>query len=236
MTSAASRIPPTFDGFPCLVTRFGHTPLRHISLLPADWPRARLLEVARRQVAANRLDTCLCLSMKEGVYLSPDGEEWTGTLAVWGLPLAGRLRLPETIPLTEELRGRQGRLESFIDRVAARDGYLVGDGLEGGRRATTADVQRLSGPGACGATPGLARCAACGQLRGEFLAVAGEGNGDLTPRVLDVHCRCQNHNRCAGCGGPLADGRLSAYEYDEAGGQVIYRAAYAGLGHRCHCG
>jgi len=28
-----------FDGYPYLVARIGRTQLRHITLLPADWPR-----------------------------------------------------------------------------------------------------------------------------------------------------------------------------------------------------
>ena len=61
----ASRHPPEFEGFPFLVTRVGHTPLRHIALLPADWSFDRLAEAVRRQARANRLDTCLCLGPTE---------------------------------------------------------------------------------------------------------------------------------------------------------------------------
>jgi hypothetical protein len=233
LTTLESRIPPTFEGFPYLVTRIGHTPLRHINLLPADWPRERLLVVARRQVAANQLDTCLCLSMAEGVYLTPDGKDSSGGLIVFGMPLTGRLLLPEPLPDTEELRTRARALDAFIERVAATDGYLVGDGLEGGRRASPAEVRRLTGHDARGLPRGLSPCPDCGMPRGEFLAVQGEGNGDRTPRVVDVHCRCQNRNRCARCGGPLASGRLSAYHYDERLRRVLYLAAYAGLDHRC---
>jgi hypothetical protein len=63
--------------------------------------------------------------------------------------------------------------------------------------------------------------------------VAGEGNGDMTARVVCVHCPCENHNCCAACFEPLAETRLSAYRYDEAGGCVYYLAAYAALSHRC---
>ena len=55
----------------------------------------------------------------------------------------------------------------------------------------------------------------------------------MTPRVVRIHCRCENHNRCAACCEPLADTRLSAYGYDEARGSVYYLAAYAALSHRC---
>jgi len=52
---------PPFDGYPYLVTRIGHSALRHLALLPADWSRERLVDLARRQRDANRLDTCVVL-------------------------------------------------------------------------------------------------------------------------------------------------------------------------------
>lgn len=226
-------LPSTFEGFPYLVTRIGHTPLRHISLLPATWSREGMLEVARRQVAANRLDTCLCLGHDDAVYLGPDGSETKGTPLVVGIPLTDRLLLPEPVADTPELVGRKASLRIFCERIAPQGGFLVGDGLEGGRHATPADVMRLGGRDGSGIPAGLLRCADCSGLRGEHLAVKGEGNGDMTPRVVDVYCRCQNHNRCARCGGPLTAGRLSAYEYDEVLGELMYRAAYSGLAHRC---
>lgn len=224
---------PTFQGFPYLLTRIGHTPLRHVALLPAEWSREKLLDVARRQRDANRLDGCLCLSMEEGVHLSLEGGERTASLQVWGIPLTGALHLPEPVPETGELAARRRALDAFVQEVGKAGGYLAGDGLEGGRRATPADVARLSRLGRDGVPAGLVRCDACGFHRGEWLAVKGEGNGDETPRVVEVHCRCQNHNRCARCGGPLAAGRLSAYESDPRAGTLLYRAAYACLGHAC---
>ena len=80
---------------------------------------------------------------------------------------------------------------------------------------------------------GVRRCRNCRLLAGDFLAVHGEGNGDMTPRVVPIHCRCDIHNRCARCGEPLADRRLSAYEYDEVEGKAMYLAAYAAFSHRC---
>ncbi len=222
-----------FEGFPYLVVRIGRTALRHLSLLPADWTRERLLDVARRQVAANRLDACLCLGPAEGVYVSRDGAEWTSALHVGGIPLTDRLHLPVPLPASEELSRRRRLLAAFVEREGNVDGYLIGDGLEGGRKATAADVARLSPPGAEADPPGLVRCDRCGWLRGDFLATNGEGNGDRTPRVVEVHCRCQNHNRCARCGGPLAATRLSAYRYDDDRRRVLYLAAYAALDHEC---
>lgn len=56
---------------------------------------------------------------------------------------------------------------------------------------------------------------------------------DPTPQVIFVRCRCDNHNRCAGCGATLAETRLSAHFYDETARKVLYAAAYVALAHRC---
>jgi hypothetical protein len=73
----------------------------------------------------------------------------------------------------------------------------------------------------------------CERLKGDYLALAGEGDGDMRPRVIRVYCRCENHNRCARCGETLAEWRLSAYHWDEAQAKVRYVAAYCALSHRC---
>ena len=95
------------------------------------------------------------------------------------------------------------------------------------------DVTRLSGRDETGIPRGLRRCCECGLFRGDYLALDGEGNGDPTPRVVSIHCRCENHNRCARCGSLLSDRRLSAYFFDEPSLSVRYVAAHAALGHRC---
>ena len=221
-----------FDGFPYLVTRIGHTPLRHVALLPADWAIDRLSEAVRRQVRANRLDTCLCLGQTSAVFVGAAGNEFAANSLPWGPPVIDALALPEPLASTPELLARQAALEAFV-RSNRSSGYLVGDGLEGGRRATPGEVKRLSGRNENGIPRGLRRCGGCGAFRGDYLAVRGEGTGDPTPRIVPVHCRCDNHNRCARCAGPLAEWRLSSYFFAEADRAVRYLAAYAGLGHRC---
>jgi hypothetical protein len=94
-------------------------------------------------------------------------------------------------------------------------------------------VERLSGHDDEGIPRGLRRCGGCAGFHGDYLAVRGEGNGDMTPRVILVRCRCGNHNRCARCGETLAEWRLSAYHFAEADRAVRYAAAYMALGHRC---
>jgi ribosomal protein L32 len=225
-------VPHPFTGYPYLVTRIGHSPLRNMSVLPADWSRERLLDLARRQAIANQLETCLCLGPTESVFVSPDGTFEVANGIPVGLPVVDRLPLGEPIPETDELRARRERLEAFAECLKGT-GYLVGDGLEGGRPATADDIRQLSGRDALGVPAGLSRCATCGSFAGDFLATKGEGNGDVRPRVVRVHCKCENYNHCARCGEPLAKSRLSAYEFSETDGKVWYAAAYIGLSHRC---
>ena len=47
-------LPPRFDGYPYLVSRIGRSALRHIVLVPADWPRDRIVATARAMAEANR--------------------------------------------------------------------------------------------------------------------------------------------------------------------------------------
>ena len=225
-------LPEPFEGYPYLVTRIGHSALRHMAVLPADWPRGRLLDLARRQAEANRLETCLCLGPSDAVFFTADGEAAEAVVIPTGIPVVDRLALVEPIPQTEEVAARRVCLRAYAARLTP-GGYQVGDGLEGGRPAAPADIDRLSRHEADGVPTGLTRCVTCRWFSGDYLALSGEGDGDLTPRVIRVHCSCENHNRCAGCGQTLADWRLSAYHYDEANGLVRYVAAYSAFSHCC---
>jgi len=220
-----------FDGYPYLVTRIGHSALRHFAVLPTTWSPEQLVSLARRQALANRLDTCLALDPEHAVYVSADGTEEEATHIPTGLPVVEQLALAEELPATPELAERQAALRAWAD-AQIHEGYIVGDGLEGGRPATRDDRVALAGHDG-DPHPGLVRCRTCGDLSGDYLATHGEGDGDRRPRVIRVHCRCENHNRCARCGEPLADRRLSAYYFDEERGSVYYVAAYCGFRHRC---
>jgi len=229
--SFAHLVPP-FDGYPYLVSRIGHGALRHVAVLPATWSRERLLELAHRQVVANQLDTCLALGPGDAVYVTADGGGYRDVHVPTGLPVVERLRLAAHLPRTPEMAERRTRLRAYAAAQAGR-GYLVGDGLEGGRPATREDLVRLVTLDGQASLVGLTRCPTCRELAGDYLATKGEGNGDRTPRVIRVHCRCENHNRCARCGEPLAERRLSAYHFVEETGEVCYVAAYCAFGHHC---
>ena len=224
--------PPPFDGYPYLVTRIGRTALRHFAVVPADWPRDRLVDLLRRQADANQLETCLCLGPADAVYVRPPGQPAPATHIPTGIPVLERLVIAGPLPDSPDLARRHAQLVAYAQRHTG-DGYLVGDGLEGGTPATAEDVARLSGTGPDGLPPGLRRCGSCGRPRGEHLSVRGLVYDERNPRVIPVHCRCDNHNRCAGCGGTLRDERLSAWYWDEERSGAWYVAAYCGLSHRC---
>jgi hypothetical protein len=203
-----------------------------VAVLPAEWPRERLLDLARRQAIANRLDTCLVLGPDTAVYVTAEGKTDEAAFVPLGSPVVNRLALAVRFPDTPDLAARRESLARFADATRG-SGYLVGDGLEGGRFASDADIEWLSGTGADGVPAGLTRCPECRWLRGDYLVLREQGNGDTRPPVIRLHCRCENHNRCAGCAEPLAEWRLSAYYWDEVRRKVWYVAAYCGLGHRC---
>jgi hypothetical protein len=231
----ADNLTPPFDGYPYLVTRIGRCALRHVAVLPATWSRERLLTLTRRQAAANRLDTCLALGPNDAFYVTADGVEYEEADVPTGIPVVDRLRLAGELPPTAEMAERQARLRAYAG-VHRESGYIVGDGLEAGRRATPDDILRLAGLPGGDPHPGLARCPTCGELGGDYLATRGEGNGDRTRRVIRVHCSCGNHNRCARCGETLAEHRLSAYHFVEETDSVCYVAAYCAFSHRCPTG
>lgn len=224
--------PPPFDGYPYLVTRIGRTALRHLAVVPAEWPRDGLVDLLRRQANANQLETCLCLGPADAVYVRPPGQPIPATHIPTGIPVLDRLVIAGPLPDSRDLARRHAAMVAYARRNSAT-GYLVGDGLEGGTPATDEDVARLSGTGPDELPPGLRRCETCGQPRGAHLSLRGLEYDERNPRVVPVHCRCDNHNRCAGCGGPLAEQRLSAWYWDEERAGAWYVAAYCGFSHRC---
>jgi hypothetical protein len=215
---------PVFDGYPYLISRIGHTPLRHIALVPADWPRERIVALARAQARANRLGTVACFAFDDVVYATPEGSTYQSDILPAGLPVTDRLRLAEEFPVTPELTTRHALLETFSEQHRG-DGYLIGDGLEGRRPATPEEQARLGEIGPDGLPAGLRRCRTCRQAAGPCLTWMGD--------VVLCRCSCENDTRCARCGDPLSEYRLSSWHWKEADRQPWYRAAYAGLSHYC---
>jgi len=247
LPSAADRraevtLPEPFGGYPYLVTQIGLIAMYHMAVLPADWPRGRLFDLARSQAKANRLiKTSLCIGPSETVSFTPDGEADDSTIYALGCLVVERLALAEPVPQTDEVAARRLDLHAHAKRLNPPSGYQVGDGLQGGRPAAPADIDRLSRREADDIPKGLSRCTTCQVFAGDYLiedpvhlrALYEVRDKRFLPRVVRVHCRCENHNRCAGCGETLADRRLSAYQYDEASRGLRYLSAYSAFSHRC---
>jgi hypothetical protein len=219
---------PLFDGFPYLNTRLVPA-LYHVALLPADAPESTLLRLARVQARANRLDTCLVLDARRAIYLWPDGRAERSTAVPRGGTLVtSGLALPQDLLDTSELGARQQRLDLIV--AAGRRGtYLFGNLAKGGHTATPEELRRLEGTQPVGTPRGLQRCEQCLDWRGECL----DSNPEFAGMVMPVHCRCDNHNRCARCGAPLYDRRLNANFYDPRDGGIWHVPGFCALGHRC---
>jgi hypothetical protein len=219
---------PQFDGFPYLNTRLVPA-LYHIALLPADAPADTLLRLARLQRDANRLDICLVLGPTRGVFLWADGNvQDSDTPPRGGTVVANGLVLPVDLLHTRELSSRQERLDRMVEEGRRRGRFIVNVSMNG-REAAPGELAQLAGVYGDGTPLGLARCPRCLEWRGECLS-SGAGRGEA---IVPVHCRCENHNRCARCSLPLHERRLNANLYDPADRAVRFVPGFCGLSHKC---
>jgi hypothetical protein len=106
---------------------------------------------------------------------------------------------------------------------------LLGDLTKGGREATVDEVGRLAGAGPEGRPRGLERCPACGEWRGRCL----DPSPTFLGKVMTLHCRCQNDNRCAACAGFLYARKLNANYFNPGDGQIWHVPGFSGFRHRC---
>jgi hypothetical protein len=217
-----------FDGYPYLVTRVVPR-LYHVILLPAEVSPDGLRELARSQVQANRLSTCLVLGEDLGLYLTPEGGQTVSrNIPCGGILVADRLRPPAPIPLSAELAARRHLLQALLDE-GLRNGTLFGDLTKGGRPATPEEQARLAGRNPSGVPRGMAECRTCGEWRGTCLDPSEQFAGHL----MRVHCLCENWNRCARCGGYLYARRLNANYYNPADGRIWHVPGFCAFDHAC---
>ncbi|MEO6212311.1 MAG: hypothetical protein ABIP65_01670 [Vicinamibacterales bacterium] len=220
---------PQFDGFPYLNTRVCAA-LYHITLLPAEAPEFTLMNLARGQMAANRLDICLVLDFARCVFFWSDGRvQTTANTPRGGTLLANRLELPIDFLPTDDLRLREADLARVVEHGRRKGAYMSGDLTKGGRNATPEELQRLEGTNRQRAPRGLTQCMTCRDWRGECLDPSPQFAG----MVMPVHCRCENHNRCARCGVPLHEARLNANYYNPQDRSIWHVPGFCGLSHKC---
>lgn len=221
-----------FAGFPYLVTRIAPA-LYHINLLPRDeaYGFGRLRDIARRQVGINRLRACLVMDDHTGLYLEPDGQErLLARIPGGGTVDYGKLVLCETFAQTEDLVWRRNMLSRFVASTGrAGSTIYFGDLLRGARYPTEEESRTLPGRQDNGVPRGLARCPVCGEWRGECFDTFPV-TADL---IVKVCCRCENDNRCVGCGRTFDERRLNANFFSEADGLILHLAGFAALSHTC---
>ncbi len=80
-----------------------------------------------------------------------------------------------------------------------------------------------------GVPVGLECCQGCGEWWGECLDPSHEFEG----MVMQVHCSCENDNRCARCGLQLNERRLNANYFNEGDRQIWHVPGFCGLSHQC---
>jgi len=223
--------------------------LFHVTILPAHLGGPDLLAIARAQVRANKLDACLVLAARQVVAMPAEGSEdmvadvpfarfdhWSSA------PVIDRLKTAYPLPTTDESLRRQAMLEAAVATFSARRAeilrergmlavapYLIGDPAKGGREATPAELHGLAGWQGAGVPVGLIQCADCGGWRGECL----DRDPQFQGKIMRVHCRCQNHNRCARCGQTFCRFRLNANHYDARLDLVVHVPGFCAMTHEC---
>jgi hypothetical protein len=128
-----------------------------------------------------------------------------------------------------ELEERTSRLDTLVQEVRRRGGFINGDPSHGGRPATDQELESLSGGGPDGAPKGLDKCPTCGGWSGECLGTAE----NYKKSVLPVSCQCDNNNRCARCGNPLDEHKLNSNYLELSDGLIWYVPGFSCFGHVC---
>jgi hypothetical protein len=226
---SATGLTPPFDDYPYLVTRVVPT-FYHLILLPADVSPDILRELARSQVRANHLPTCLMLGEDLCLYLDPEGREAVSRdIPRGGILVTDQLLLSKPIRRSAELAARRHWLQAFLE-TGPRNGSLFGDLTKGGRPATPDEQARLAGKGPGGVPNGLEHCHRCGEWRGECLDPSEQFLGQL----MQVHCACENWNRCARCGECLYTRRLNANYFNPEDGLIWHVPGFSAFNHSCN--
>ncbi len=186
----------------------------HLTVLPADLSEDDLNAIARAQVQANRLAACLVLGERRGLAMNAEGTERLVAetpfrlLGHWSsAAVTRRLKTASPLPATDELVRRQTALEDAIKEYPARRAevlrrrgmlapadFVVGDLTKGGRAATPAELEALSGrqsmnadePASAGGSQELVQRGACHEARRSGREGAREvaGRGCKDPQTV----------------------------------------------------
>ncbi|MEZ5288065.1 MAG: hypothetical protein R2712_25370 [Vicinamibacterales bacterium] len=219
---------PFFDGFPYWLTRLAPA-MYHVTLLPAV-PGPLLERATTLQARVNGLPICLVLAEHRALYVDANNHaRLSDQPPRGGFLCTGRLAAGlRGDPDSADLRARTARLSALLDAQPTQ-GAFFGDLTKGGRPATPDELRSLRGFQPDGTPRGLHRCSRCGDWAGTCL----DPSEVFAGLVMTVHCRCDNHNRCARCGGLLAERRLNANFYDPRDRGVWHVPGFEAFGHRC---
>jgi len=213
---------PISDSYPYLVTRIVPT-LYHVIFIPKLLDRETTIKISIFQARMNNLDTCLVFSTTDCIYFHSDGiHTHSSSPPSGGIVVSGKLK-----PCFYVVRGSGlGHREYALDNPK---GCLFGDLSKGGRRATYEELSSLKGFQPNGVPIGLRQCPECGDWRGRCLDPSPQFEG----LVMEVHCLCDNDNRCAACRELLAKRKLNANYYNPADGGIWHWPGFIAFAHHC---
>ena len=220
---------PLYDGYPYWNTRVVGG-IYHISQLPPV-PEPMLLEATQRQALVNRLPVCLVLGEHDARYVDAEGVMTLSHAAPRGGFLFANKLWPglRGDPSSQDFLLRELRLATLINWQREGDFGLFGDLTKGGRPATAEEKARLLGVQRDGTPRGLEQCGRCGDWAGVCL----ESDGVFAGYVMTMHCRCENHHRCARCGGLLYERKLNANYYNAKDRKIWHVPGFCAFEHRC---
>ena len=221
------------DVSPYLLTKFAPN-FYHIIVLPkfvGDQliPEEPLLKFAKRQYDSNDLDTILVLDKQNAVLYHENGTSRTTKIPSNGILCTGMLctmyGMMSNADFDPTHQLRCDEVKKFID--AQTGTYLLTDFTKGAREATPEERIELSGPNPLyeGVPKGLVKCTVCSQFKGICLYK----DAALPNQVVNVHCQCDNHNRCAYCSSLLGEHKLSANRYNEEENAIYHTTGGCGV-------
>jgi len=219
----------TFGSFPYLSTRIFPS-LYNINLYPSELSEPDLVEIALKQVDANKLPACLVFSWNRGLWFDGLGSEnMNALIPKGGMILNGRLKAPEVVSANQSLIERSQLLDVFSLRSLRSGGYLVGDPSNCLRDLTQDDMS--IGELRSNIIPkSISCCEICGDLKGECLYPESEF---YINKVWKLTCRCENDNKCVACGETLFHHKLDTCYFDRGESSVLHVAGYLALEHIC---
>ena len=219
-----------FHSFPYLITRI-FPALYNINLYPKGVPESDLIQLARQQVRANKMKSCLALAVNRGLQFGETGQEtWLSIIPKGGAVVNGRLKAPQDFSQSTEFPERSNILEYFSQQSLSAGGYLVGDPENCVREATPEDHVCLGELHGETIPAGLTVCTECGEWKGECF---DPESGCYPDKVWKLTCRCENDNLCAACGETLFHHKLDACYFDKEASKILHVAGYLALSHEC---